>query len=53
MAKKTSQRKVTNRNNYKIEVPFGGKIIVFPPMATICVPDNMDIPDGLGLKVSQ
>lgn len=51
MAQKQSTKKVSNRNNYKIEVFSLGKVFVFPPKAIVTVPDAVNIPGGLGLIV--
>ena len=51
MAQKSATKKVSNRNNYKVEVFSLGKVFVFPPKATITVPEEVNIPTGLGLVI--
>ena len=51
MAQKQNTKKVSNRNNYKIEVVSLNKVFVFPPKTTVSVPEAVVIPEGFGLIV--
>jgi len=52
MAQKANNtKKVSNRNNYKIEVFSLGQVFVFPPKSITSVPEEVVIPAGLGLVI--
>ena len=44
-------KKVRNRSNCKVELLIEGKVVVFPPKGTVEVPQDFDVPNGIGLYV--
>lgn len=42
---------VRNRSGYKIELVIDGKVVVFLPGTITEVPENADIPNGIGLFI--
>ena len=44
-------KRVHNRGNCKVELLIGGKIVVIPSKKTVEVPEEFEIPVGIGLYV--
>ena len=44
-------KKVRNRSNGKVELLIENEVVVFPPKSTVEVPDDFEVPNGIGLYV--
>lgn len=50
-SQKPKTKFVRNRSGHRVELVISGKVVVFLPGKITEVPENVDIPNGLGLYV--
>lgn len=50
-AKKKETKSVRNRSGHRVELVIDGKVVVFLPGKIVEVPNDFQVPGGLGLYV--